>query len=142
MKGKRKRSDKGARVFLALLGTFLLLWNINTIGLYVLGDVTTAYNVKAARIGSKGDASIGREYRFDIRYTYIVDGVEYDGLNTGVRGPRLGPDYDKTVHYYPFAPGISSLFAEDAVSAGILLTSVFSLTLILFAMIPHKTKQA
>lgn len=126
---------------LALIGVFLLLWNINTIGLYILGDITPAYNIHAARIGSKDDASTGHEYRFDVSYTYNVDGVEYAGLNTGVRGPRLGPDYDKTVHYYPFAPGISSLFAEDAASAGILLASVFSLVFILLATIPHKTKQ-
>ena len=127
---------------LALLGVFLLLWNINTIGLYLLGDVAPAYDIQIARIGSRGDASVGREYRFDVSYRYRVNGVEYDGLNTGVRGPRLGPSYDKSVHYYPFAPRVSSLFAEDAISAGILLTTGFSLALILLAAIPRKKERS
>ena len=126
---------------LALLGVFLLLWNINTIGLYLLGDVAPAYDIQASRLGSRDDASVGREYRFNVSYHYKVDGVEYDGLDTGVRGPRLGPNYDQTVHYYPFAPRVSSLFAEDATSAGILLTTGFSLALILLAAIPRKKER-
>lgn len=116
----------------------MLLWNVNTIGLYLLGDVAPAYDIQASRIGSKDDASVGHEYRFNISYHYKVDGVEYDGTNTGVRGPRLGPSYDKTVHYYPFAPRISSLFADDAISVGILLTTGFSLALIAMAVIPRR----
>ena len=138
MKAKKKQSSKVTRILLALLGVFLLLWNINTIGLYLLGDVAPAYDIQASRLGSKDDASVGREYRFNISYHYKVDGVEYDGMNTGVRGPRLGPNYDKTVHYYPFAPRISSLFAEDAISVGTLLTTGFSLALIALAVIPRR----
>ncbi len=137
MQAKKKRSDKVTRVLLVLLGVFLLLWNVNTIGLYLLGNIVPAYDIKVSRIGSKGDTSVGREYRFDIRYHYKVDCVEYDGLNTGVRGSRLGPSYDHTVHYYPFAPRVSSLFAEDAASVGILITTGFSLALILVAVIPR-----
>ena len=140
MKAKKKRSDKGARVLLALLGVFLLLWNANTISLYLLGDVAPAYDIIVTRIGSRDEVSVGKEYRFNVSYTFQVDGVEYSGLDTGVRGPRLGPDYDTTVHYYPFAPRISSLFAEDAVTVGILLTSGFSLALVLLAVIPRKKK--
>ncbi len=141
LKAKKKRSDKGARVILALLGVFLLLWNINTIGLYLLGDVAPAYDIQALRLGSRDDASVGHEYRFNISYHYKVGGVEYDGTNTGVRGPRLGPSYDKTVHYYPFAPRISSLFAEDAMSFWILLTTSFSLVLIALAVIPRRKEK-
>ena len=138
MKAKKKHSSKVTRILLALLGGALLLWNMGTIGLYLLGEVAPAYDIQVSRLGARDDASVGREYRFNISYHYKVDGVEYDGLDTGVRGSRLGPDHDNTVHYYPFAPQISSLFAEDAMSVGILLTIGVSLVLIALAVIPHK----
>lgn len=138
MAKRKQKSGKGARLVLALLGVGLLLWNANTIGLYLLGDVAPAYDIVLSRSGSRDDSAVGTEYRFSASYKYVVDGVEYDGLDTGLRGPRLGPKVDNTVHYYPFAPRISSLSAEDAVSSGILFTCGFSLALILFAVISRK----
>lgn len=120
---------------------FLILWNLNTIGLYLLGDTTEAKDITVSRIGSKDDADIGSEYRFDIGYTYIVDGVSYRGINTGVRGPRLGPNYNRVVYYYPFAPKINSLFANEATSIGTVLATGFGLLLLVLALLPDYRKK-
>lgn len=141
MKKKKKGAGKGGRIFAVLIGIFILLWNANVIGLYILGDVTPAYDIKLTRFVSRDDTTVGTEYRFDISYHYRVDGKDYYGLNTGIRGPFYGPSYDRSVHYYPFAPKISSLFAESAFSIGMLLACGLGIALIFLGVVPNKRRE-
>lgn len=138
MNKAKRTSEKGGRILIGLIGAFLILWNANSIGLKLLGKTTTAYNVQLIRVGTRDDSSVGTEYRFNANYSYKVNGKEYNGLDTGIRGPRLGPKYKKIVYYYPFAPQVSSMFVSDITSPGIILTSSFGIILILVAVIPCK----
>ena len=141
MKAKKSRSDKAARIVFALVGVFLLLISAHNICLYYFGVETKVYDLKVTRLGSKGDSDVDTKWRFSLSYSYMVDGVEYDGLDTSIRGPWLGPKHDMTVHYYRFAPRISSLFAEDAAGAKVLILIGFGLALFLVAVVPRKKKR-
>lgn len=135
---RKKKSETTARVICALIGLFILFQSANKSCLNILGDVAIAYDVNVVCRGSKDDTIEEKKWRFDISYSYSVDGVEYDGVDAGVRGPRLGPKYDLTVHYYPFAPQISTLFAEEATGAGIIITVAFGILFLLIAVVPRK----
>lgn len=138
---KRKKAERNTRIVLGLIGLSLLLWCINTIGLYLFGEATTAYDINISHLGTRRDTAVETEFRFNVSYHYMVDGKEYDGLDTGLRGPRLGPDIDGTVHYYPFSPNISSLSAEDALTVGMVIAMLFDIGLIAVAVVPRKKKK-
>lgn len=138
MKKRRRASDRVARWIALVLGLCLLLWNANTTGLYLIGDVTDAYNIKQRRLGSSESTDPNQQYRFSLSYSYRVDDEEYHAVIHELRGPWLGIEHDKIVHYYPFAPNIHSLFAEKAASAGMIISSGLGLAMILFVVVPKK----
>ena len=139
MKSKNKKeSAKGGKIIGIIIGIFIILASLYSPALYLFGGETAAYDITPSLRKTERDGD--KEYY--VSYSYTVNGKEYNGTdNVRVESSKTSPSYDKTVHYFAFAPGISSLYAEDALSVWTLFLFALGVGLILFIAIPKKKEK-
>lgn len=131
VKKKKKGADIFWRIFISLIGVVIITLAINEMGLLLFGKTTQATDVSTSRnYGSDSSQSPEQQYIWSVSWEFTVDGKEYKG-STVARGSAMSVKHGTRVYYYSFAPYINSLYAEEHVGFGTIVSIGIGMVLII-----------
>lgn len=139
-----KRNSKSTgittRILISLVGIALILVAARDVWLVVIGKAATA-TVTTEQYDDSPDFNepIELQYKWKVSWTFTVDGKEYSGSRTA-KGSATAVRHGNAVFYFPFAPQINSLDADESV--GVTTIILTGLGILLIAVVNAKRKKS
>ncbi len=116
---KRKKSKKP--IFIFLVGLLLIAISINNLALNVIGRETTARVESAVRDTRTYGSNLPEPNRYQIIYSFYVNGEKYTGSGTGDFIYGIRSDQTVRIRYLPMYPRINGTVQETNIIGNIIL---------------------